>query len=181
MGIRPLLVCSAVLAVATGAFAQKVAIINLQQAVFETAEIKQANVEMTAKYKARDDELEQLKAQGAAAQKKLQDGQDTLSDEQQAALEAQVAKLQRDVTRKNEDLQADVQRDREDILSKAQERMLAVIKKLAEEKGYDEVAEASALLYFKPALDITKDATAAYDQAYPLAAKPAAPAKPAGK
>ena len=60
MGIRPLLVCSAVLAVATGAFAQKVAIINLQQAVFETAEIKQANVEMTAKYKARDDELEQL-------------------------------------------------------------------------------------------------------------------------
>jgi hypothetical protein len=39
--------------------------------------------------------------------------------------------------------------------------------------------EASGLLYFKPATDITKDATAAYDQAYPPA--PAAAAKPAGK
>ena len=184
MGIRPLMVCSALLAVVPGAFAQtKVAVINLQQAVFESAEIKKANTEMTAKYKARDDELEQIKAQGAAATQKLQAGQDTLTPEQQTALEAQVARLQRDLQRKNEDLQADVQRDRDEILSKSSDRMTAIVKKIAEDRGFDVVVEASGLLYFKPATDITKDATAAYDQAYPPAgaAKPAAPAKPAGK
>jgi outer membrane protein len=176
------MVCSALLAIAPGAFAQtKVAVIDLQQAVFESAEIKQANAEMTAKYKARDDALEAVKAQGAVAQKKLADGQDTLSDEQQAALQAQVAKLQRDVTRQNEDLQAEVQRDRDEILGKTQDRMLAVVRKIAEERGYDVVTDIHALVYFKPATDITKDATAAYDLAYPVAAQPAAPAKPAGK
>jgi outer membrane protein len=172
-GIGPLVVCSALLAVAPGAFAQtKVAVVNLQEAVFATAEIKQANVAMTAKYKSRDDALEALKAQGVAAQKKLNDGQDTLSEEQQAALEAQVAKLQRDVQREGEDLEADVQKDRDDILLGASEKMKTVVQKIAEERGFDIVAEATALIYFKPATDITKDATAAYDAAYP--AKPAA-------
>jgi outer membrane protein len=174
MGIAPLLACSALLAAAP-AFAQtKVAVISLQQAVFETAEIKQANVEMTAKYKVRDDELESLKAQGIDAQKKIQAGQDTLTPEQEAALEAQVTRIQRDVQRKTEDLQADVQKDRDEILSKASERMTAIVRKMADERGCDVVVEASAALFFKPATDLTKDATAAYDLAYPVAAKPAA-------
>lgn len=174
MGIRPLTVCSALLALAPGAFAQaKVAVVDLQQAIFDTAEIRQANAEMTAKYKGRDDAIQQLSLQGAAAQKKLTDGQDTLTDQQQADLQAQVAKLQRDVTRQREDLQADVQKDRDEILGKAQDRMLAVVRKLSEERGYDMVTDVHALVYFKPATDITKDATAAYDSAYPLA-KPAA-------
>jgi outer membrane protein len=182
MGIRPLMVCSALLALAPGVFAQsKVAVVDLQQALFDTAEIQKTNVDMTAKYKGRDDALEALKAQGAVAQKKLQDGQDTLTDAQQADLQAQIAKLQREVTRQNEDLQADVQRDREEILGKAQDRMLAVVKKLSEERGYDIVTDVHALVYFKPAADITKDATAAYDQAYPVAGKPVAPTKPAAK
>jgi outer membrane protein len=182
MGIRPIAVCSALLAAASGAFGQsKVAVVNLQQAVFETAEIKQANVDLSAKYRARDNELEALRAQGVAVTKKLQAGQDTLTDDQQAALDAQVTKLQRDVQRKNEDLQADLQRDRDEVLSKASERMVAIVKKIAEERGFDVIAEAAALLYYKPATDLTKDATAAYDLAYPLAAKPAAAAKAAGK
>jgi outer membrane protein len=173
MGIRPLWVCSALLALAPGVFAQtKAAVVDLQAAILETAEIKQANQEMVAKYKVRDDALESLKVQGATAQKKLEQGQDTLSDAQQADLQAQITKLQRDVTRQNEDLQADVQKDREEILGKAQDRMLAVVKKLAEDRGYDVVTDVHALVYYKPTTDITKDATAAYDLAYP--AKPAA-------
>ena len=45
--------------------------------------------------------------------------------------------------------------------------MTAVVKKLAEEKGLDLVIDASTALYFKDAMDITKDAIAAYDKAYP--------------
>jgi len=179
MGIGPA-ACSVFLAVLPSAFAQsKVAVIDLQQALFDTAEIKQANAEMTAKYKQRDDALEALKVQGATAQKKLQDGQDTLSDDQQTALQEQIAKIQRDVQRQTEDLQSDVQKDQDEILGKAQARMVEVVKKISEERGYDVVMDVHSLPYFKPASDITKDATAAYDQAYPL--KAAGAAKPAAK
>ncbi len=43
-----------------------------------------------------------------------------------------------------------------------------VVQKLATEKGYDVVIEMASTLAFKPALEITKDAVAAYDKAYPV-------------
>jgi outer membrane protein len=64
-------------------------------------------------------------------------------------------------------LQADVERDRQDILSRAQTRMLEVVKKVSDEKGLDLVVEASAVISFKPALDITADVVAFYDKTYP--------------
>jgi outer membrane protein len=45
-----------------------------------------------------------------------------------------------------------------------------VVKKLAEEKGLDVVVDTPYTVYSKPALDITNDAIAAYDKAYPAAA-----------
>jgi outer membrane protein len=42
-----------------------------------------------------------------------------------------------------------------------------VIQKLSEEKSLDIVVDASQTLYFKPALDITNDAIAAYNKANP--------------
>ncbi len=41
---------------------------------------------------------------------------------------------------------------------------------MADAKGVDIVVESSNTLYVKPAFDLTKDALAAYDKAYPVAA-----------
>ena len=76
----------------------------------------------------------------------------------------------RDVQRLRDDLQADVDRDRNEILQKSANKMTDVLKKLAEEKGYDIVVDAPYAPYFKAALDITNDLIAAYDKAYPAAA-----------
>ena len=38
---------------------------------------------------------------------------------------------------------------------------------MPEEKGFDVVVDASNTVFFKPALEITADALAAYDKAYP--------------
>ena len=46
--------------------------------------------------------------------------------------------------------------------------MTDIVKKIAEERGIDVVIDVTNTLYFKPALEITAVATAAYDQAYPL-------------
>ena len=45
--------------------------------------------------------------------------------------------------------------------------MQEVVKKLAEEKGFDVVVDVSNAVYFKPALEITTESIAAYDKAYP--------------
>ena len=69
--------------------------------------------------------------------------------------------------RLTEDLQAEVDRDRNEILSKSGSRMQEVVKKLAEEKGLDIIMDVASTLYFKPTLELTKEAVAAYDKAYP--------------
>ena len=43
-----------------------------------------------------------------------------------------------------------------------------VIDKLAADKGLDIIVDAADMVFFKPAFDLTVEATAAYDKAYPL-------------
>ena len=83
-------------------------------------------------------------------------------------LTTQGTRKQRDLQRLTEDMQADVERERTDILTKSGDRMQQIVAKLAEEKGLDVVIDVSNTVYFKPVLDLTKDATAAYDKAYPV-------------
>jgi outer membrane protein len=45
--------------------------------------------------------------------------------------------------------------------------MKEIVQKLAEEKGLDVVVDEQSTLFFKPVLDLTADAIAAYDKAYP--------------
>jgi outer membrane protein len=180
MGLGPMAACCALLAIVSTARAQtKVAIVNLQQAVFDSAEIKKANEQMLAKYQPRDAALQKTTNELAAAQKKLDAGQDTMEPLDLENLQSQIAKLQRDIDRMKEDLQTDVERDRNEILGGSTDKMTAIIRKIAEQRGFDMVVDAQFALYFKDTMDITKEATAAYDVAYPVDAP--APAKPAGK
>ena len=79
----------------------------------------------------------------------------------------QAVAAEKQLRKKCDDLQADVERDRNDILQGAATRMQEVVKKLAEAGNYDLVVDVSNAVFFKPALEITKDATTAYDKAHP--------------
>jgi len=165
-GIRLLMVSAAMLAGASIGSAQvKVAIIDVQRAVFESAEIKKASAAMEAKYKPRQAEIDKITKDIQALQQQIQSGKLSALGEQDA--NAQGQKKQRELTRLTEDLQADVDRERNETLSKASERMKEVVKKMAEEKGVDVVIDVTNAFYFKPALEITTEAIAAYDKAYP--------------
>jgi outer membrane protein len=168
LALRPLLVCSAFFAICQVAPAQtKVGVINLQRAVFESAEIKKADAQMTATFKPRQDKIEQLQKEIAALSQQLQSSGGKLSATAEAELQVQGQRKQRDLQRLQDDLQADAQSYRNDVLSKSSQKMTDVVKKLAEDKGLDLVVDTSSALYFKPALEITADAIAAYDKAYP--------------
>jgi outer membrane protein len=168
MGIRPALVCAALSLLPQFASAQlKVGVINLQRAVFESAEIKKADAQMQATFKPRQDKIDALNKEIAALSQQLQAGNGKLTPQAESDLQSQGQRKQRDLQRLTDDLQADATAYRNDVLSKSSEKMQAVVKKLAEEKGLDLVVDASTALYYKEAMDITKDAIAAYDKAYP--------------
>ena len=172
MALKPLMACTALFVFGHAASAQsKVAVINLQKAVVESAEIKAASAAMEARYKPRATQIETLDKEIAAIAQNLQTNAGKLTAQAEADLNAQGTKKQRDVQRLRDDLQADVDRDRNEILQKSAGKMTDVLKKLAEEKGYDIVVDAPYAPYFKVALDITTDLIAAYDKAYPAPKK----------
>jgi outer membrane protein len=167
-GLRPLMVCSALFAIAQLAPAQtKVGVVNLQRAVFESAEIKKADAQMQATFKPRQDKIDQLNKEIAALAQQLQSANGKLSAAAEQDIQSQGQRKQRDLQRLQDDLQADATAYRNEILSKSSSKMTEVVKKLAEEKALDLVIDTSTTLYFKPALDLTNDAIAAYDKAYP--------------
>ena len=143
----------------------KVAIINMQRAVLEANEIKKAANDMQAKFKPRQDELDKLQRDIATIQGQLQSAQ--MTPNQQADLTAEGQRKQREAQRISEDLQADVERERTEILQRAGQRMGDVVKKLSEDKGLDVVVDATTTVFFKPTLEITEEAIAAYNKAYP--------------
>jgi outer membrane protein len=169
IGLRLAVAGFALLSLARFAPAQtpKFAVINLQRAVLESAEIKKASSEMEARYKPRTTQLEQLQRELAGIAQQLQNNSGKLTPQAEADLQAEGQRKQRDAQRLQEDLQADVDRERNEILSESSKKMQEVVKKIAEEKAYDLVVDVTNAIYFKPALDITNDAIAAYDKAYP--------------
>jgi outer membrane protein len=169
LAIRVGMLCLAITPLAplaTTASAQmKIGVVNTQQAMLESDEIKKASTELEKKYKPRQDEL--LKLQNDLQSIQQQIGSGKLNQQAIADLTATGNRKQRDAQRISDDLQADVDRDRQDVLGKTAQRMQEVVKKLAEEKGFDLVIDVSTTLYFKPAFDLTADALAAYNKAYP--------------
>jgi outer membrane protein len=167
-GMRLLVVSFALLAAASAVSAQsKVAIINLQRAVLESAEIKKASTELEAKFRPRQQQVEKLQKDLQALQQNLQTNAGKLTPQAEADLTAQGQRKQRELQRLTEDLQADVERERNDILGRSSQRMQAVVKKLAEAKGIDVVVDISNTVYFKPDLEITTESIAAYDKENP--------------
>ena len=166
LAIRTGLICIALAAAATAASAQiKVAIVNSQKALADSDELKKASAAVEAKYKPRQDEITKLQADLQSIEQQLNSGK--LNQQGIADLQAQGQRKQRDLQRLSDDLQQDFDRERQDILGKASQKMQQVITKLAEEKGLDVIVDASQALYYKPALDLTNDAVAAYNKTYP--------------
>jgi outer membrane protein len=166
MAIRAGLLCLAFAPFATVASAQlKVGVVNVQKAMLDSEELKKVSADMEAKYKPKQQELEKLQADLASIQQQLQSNK--LTPQAQSDLQVQGQRKQRDATRLSDDLQQELDRDRQEILGKAAQKMQDVIKKLAEAGGYDLIVDVSQAIYFKPAMDITDQALAAYNKTYP--------------
>lgn len=163
-----LLVLTAAAILTGGVMAQtKVAVINVQKSLLDTAEMKKAQVDLEAKFKPRQEAIGKLQRELDDIQKQLSLG-DKLTPQAQSDLTLQGQRKQREYQRLGEDLQADVERERNEILAKGGRQMQEIINKLAEEKGVDVVIGAATVLFNKPAMDLTAESTAAFNKTYPV-------------
>ena len=156
----------ALAAAGVGAAQTKVGIVNLQRANSETAEIKKAIVDVTTKYRPRQEDLEKLQADIQNLQQQIASGKLAPAAEQPARAEGTFK--ERQLQRKDQDLRDDFDRERQDTINHAAQRMQQVIQKIADERGLDVVIDSANALYFKAGLELTDAAVAAYDKAYPV-------------
>lgn len=144
----------------------RVAIVNAQKAVADTQEIKKDQANLEAKYRPRQQVIETLQHDLQSLQQQL--SAPNITPDREAQLRQSATEKQKQLQRMGEDLQSDVNNDRQDILGRAGRQMAEVVKKIAEARGIDVVIDVTNTIYYKPALDITAEATAAYDKAYPV-------------
>ncbi len=151
----------------------KVGVVDMQQAMLATAEMRKNLADLEAKYKPRQAALEKLRNEIGEIQKKLQAG--GLSPVQESQLQLQGQRKQRDYQRMAQDAQEELDAERNEMFSRGGQRLREVVRKLAEERGLDMIFDVNQAIFAKPAMDLTRDAVTAFDKAYPAAA-PAAPA-----
>lgn len=164
------------------AAANKVGIINLQAAIANTAEGKQANSELQSQFAPRQAELQQLQKQIQDIQSRIQTGQTTLSEAEMERLSDEGQRDQRTLQRKQQDAQADFQDAQQDAINRIGRKMMNVLDKYAKDHGYAVVLDTSSqqtpVVYAANQVEITQEIVKLYDQAYPAAASSAAPATP---
>jgi outer membrane protein len=146
----------------------KVGVVNMQRALLDTAEMKKAQADLEAKFKPRQEEMGKIQKELEGIQQQLQTMQGKLTQQAEQDLNVQGQRKQRQLQRMGEDLQGEVERERNEILGRAGRRLQEIVAKLAEERGLDVVIEATNTIFFKNALELTKEATDAYDKAYPV-------------
>lgn len=147
----------------------KIGVISLQKALQDTAEIKKAQADLETRFKPKQQELANLDKEIGKLQQEAETNQGKYNEAAMQDLVGRLQRKQRDLQRMTQMLQDEVNRERTDILNRSGQRMQEIIKKYAEEKGFDLVVDPASLLFSKPGLDLSAEITVLYDKTYPVA------------
>ena len=178
---RNLLTALAVVGMTGGLYAQspnKVAVINMQNAIVASKDGQKAGQELTAKFAPRQKEFDAQRSELATLQDQLQKGGNTLAPEKVAQLQKDIDEKGRRLQRIQTDVRDEYTADQQRLLVPLEQKMVAIITQYAKQKGFNVVLDTSGPVVFAdPAIDITKDIVALYDAA---PAGPASGTGPAG-
>jgi outer membrane protein len=169
----------------------KVGVINVQIAITNTAEGKQAAAELQSQFAPRQTELENLRKEIDDLQTRLRTGANTLSDEERARLAAQGDQKTRIFQRKSQESQDDFNEAQREIVDRIGRKMIEILDKYSRENGYAIILDTSSqntpVIYAANQIDVTQDIVRLYDQSYPVknasagTSKPTTPRPPAPK
>jgi outer membrane protein len=163
--------------------AGKIGVINIRQAIANTAEGKQAGAELQSQFAPRQNELEGMNKQISDVRQRLDAGGTKLSQEEQTRLTRQGELLTRQLQRKQDEYQEDVNAAQSEVFDRIGRKMVDVLDRYARENNFTVILDSSAqntpILFASTNIDITQDIVRLYDGAYPVKAGAAPAAKPA--
>lgn len=173
----------------------KIAVINIQAAIGNSADGKKASADLQKKYESRQRDLQQQQQEIQGLQDQLQKQAATLSDDEQRRLNRKLEDEQKRFKRNQEDFQSDVQAEQQEVIQRIGQKMYRLLNEYGQQNGFALIIESypQVPIYFAT-VDLTEEMIRRYDAAYPVeaagaatgttsapaAAKPATPApKPA--
>ena len=161
----------------------KVAVINVQQAIYQTKEGSSAAASVTAKYQPKKEEFEKRQRDMQNISDQLKKGSATMSDDAKQKLERDLDGKQKSLQRDTQETSDDYEQEMGKIFQEIGNKMLkSAIEPYCYQNGYAVVIDVSnqqtPVIWMAPSADITADIIKLYDQAHPATGAPAA-AKPA--
>jgi Skp family chaperone for outer membrane proteins len=144
----------------------KFGLVDFQTALLATKDMQAEATKLEAEFKPQQDALTKLTDEMQGLQQRIVSATDA---QQQAQLQAQGTKMQTRFERMRQDMQAAIDFRRENILQKGAARMREVLEKLRVEKALDAVIDTSSIYVYNPTMELTSEATAAYDAANAVA------------
>jgi outer membrane protein len=170
-------------AASTATGANKIATIQIQQAIGTCAEGKKATDDLQKRFSPKRDELERKQKEISDLQQKLQQGQAALTDEQKNALIRDIDRKTKLFNNDNEEATADYEQATGQVFNTIGNKMLQVIAVYAQKNGFDLVINESqpgTVLWRKDTVDITQEIVGAYNMTFPASGLTAPPTAPSG-
>lgn|SRR5487761_106219 len=160
---------------------ERIAVINIQQAIGETAEGKKALSDLQKKYEPRRQDLQQQEKDITTLQDKLQNQSNMLSDQERYDLTRELDQKQRHFKTAQDDAQADFQDDTQEVIREIGQKMVKLIGGYAPQHQFSLVLgdQQIPVYYASKTVDITEDIVALYNRTYPPSSAPAATSAPA--
>lgn len=153
-----------------GQGAEKIGVLNLQNAIASTQEGKQDLSQLQQKYAPKRAALQQQDKEIAALQDRLQNQSSMLSDTERYGLERQVSDKQRILKEGQDDYQYDTQEDEQQIVSTIGSKMMKVVNQYAAQHGFSLIlsTQQNLVLFASKPVDITQDIVSLYNSTYPV-------------
>jgi len=162
------------------AFAQKIAVIDMQGALLTTKEGQKAAEELKNKFSPKEAELTKRQQDLQTKQEAYRKTQNTISASEKARLEREIDAGQKDLQRDADDAKADFEGEQNRLLGGIMQKMQTVLTKYAADNAITMVVDVSSqpnnLLYADQTANISAGIVALYDAAAPAGASPTAAA-----
>lgn len=149
----------------------KIAFINIQAIAANSSAGKEASKRLADLNSKKTAEINEKNKQLQAAQTKLNTGGAVLSESARSALEKDIERMQRDIQFASQNAQAEMNDLQNELQGEFQQKLLPLVKAVAEEKGLHAVfsIQDSGVAYWDPGLDISDEVIKRLDSGKPTA------------
>lgn len=164
---------------ASAAGGTRVGTISIEQAIFATNEGQRDFEALNKKLEPKQNELKGMNDELEGLQKQLNTQGDKLNDDARANLVKQIEQKKKGLDRSVQDAREDAQNQQNEIAQRILQKMAPIVVKYAGENGFGVIIDTSnpwpngPVLWYGPAVDITKAVVEAYNQQSGVPAPPA--------